>query len=259
LSFDPGDLWRPILEVRNNGTLTDATVTVSVTSPSGDVTNPSTTRSSLGTYTADVPLDEVGQWTAAWTVAGTVTGFEEQSVYVRRLGSKVVSVTDVRDRLNKSLTVDDDEIDAMIDAAIAEYETYVGPVSGSVTEKFDGGTGWLLLGSPNVSALTEAVYSDGTVIDVADLDLDTRTGIVRWGYNTAGVFTYGSRNVTVTYTVGALPANHRETIIADVAGYFAATQRGPAGLPGEGYEAGYAANPLVMFPRIRALAAPSLA
>jgi hypothetical protein len=71
--------------------------------------------------------------------------------------------------------------------------------------------------------------------------------------------------VSITYAAPALPANHREVIIADVAGYFAATQRGGAGRPsftGEaGYEEAYASTPQVLFPRIRALAAsyPALA
>jgi len=171
----------------------------------------------------------------------------------------VVTVAEVKLRLDKTLTVDDDEIETMITAALAEYTEWVGPVSGTVVEKIDGGRSGLILGNISASTLVSAVYSDGTVIDVDDLDLDTATGIVHWGYDTAGYFTSGRRNVTITYTVAAVPANHREAIIADVAGYFAATQRGPA-LPGdEGLEAGWAANPLVLFPRIRALGGTGIA
>jgi hypothetical protein len=61
-----------------------------------------------------------------------------------------------------------------------------------------------------------------------------------------------------------LPANHKEAIAADVAGYFEVTQRssgaGQADFPGEGgYEAAYGTTPQVLFPRIRALAAPVVA
>jgi hypothetical protein len=259
MSFDPGDLWRPILEVRDSdGALLDATVAFSVTSPAGTVTTPSVTWTATGTYTADVLLDEVGRWTATWTVSGAVTGVEQQSAYVRRLGSNVISVAEVKARTNKTLIVDDDEIAEMIDAAIAEYEEYVGPVSGTATQTFDGGSGYLLLASMNVASLVSVTYADGTVVDVGDLDLDPATGIVRWGWGTAGAFASGRRNVQVTYTAGALPANHRETIIADVAGYFEATQEGPAG-PDDGYALGNRSAPLVLFPRIRALALPGIA
>jgi hypothetical protein len=171
----------------------------------------------------------------------------------------VITVAEVKTRLNKTLTVDDDEIQDMIDAAEAEYERLIGPLAGSVTEKHNGGGTSIVLRSANVSAITAASYADGTTITVADLDLDTSTGIVYWGYNTAGSFTFGSRNVSITYAVGSLPADHRETIIADVAGYFEVTQRGGGSLrpafPGEGeYEAAYAATPAVLFPRIAALA-----
>lgn len=165
-------------------------------------------------------------------------------------------LADLRERLNKTTTADDVELGQMIDAAVAEYVELIGPLTGTVVEKASGGQTSIILSDPRATALTSVVYTDGTVVDVADLDLDTATGILHWGYNTAGSFTYGSRNVVVTYTV-SLPDNHREAIIADVAGYFAATQRGAVtGALPTGYEASYEdrSTPLVLFPRIRALA-----
>lgn len=175
-----------------------------------------------------------------------------------------VSPDEVKLRLGKTTSDDDGEIEDMIAAAEAEYAELIGPI-GSTTAKFHGGGASIILPA-GVTAVTAAAYDDGTTIDLDDLDLDTRTGILHWGYNTAGVFTTGMRNVTLTYTV-ALPANHREAIIADVAGYFAATQRGGGTVtprfPGEGYAEAYEApgTPLTLFPRIRALAArmPSIA
>lgn len=178
----------------------------------------------------------------------------------------VVDVEDVKARLGKSLSVDDGEIEDMIDAAEAEYAELIGPLSGTVVEKHHGGGASIILRNPQASEITAAEYADGTEITLADLDLDTSTGIVHWGYDTVGLFTYGSRNVTITYTV-SLPANHREAIIADVAGYFAATQRGGGGrgtaFPSEAAVDAYDAvgGPITLFPRIRALAerAPSIA
>ena len=166
----------------------------------------------------------------------------------------VVTVAQVRERLNKTLTVDDGEIADMIDAAEAEYADWVGPLAGR-TLRYNGG-GTVLTLPVNATAVTAVSYTDGTTVNVADFDFDPDTGLLHWGYNTAGYFPAGSRNVLVTFTV-TVPANHLETIVADVAGYFASTQRGSnvGALPG-GYEAGYEdrSTPVVLFPRIRALA-----
>lgn len=172
-----------------------------------------------------------------------------------------VTVDDVKARLNKTLSVDDAEIQKMLNAALVEYAEWVGPLAGTVTETFDGGGSTLVLRSTAATAILAASYDSGITITVSDLSLDTRTGIVRWGYGTAGAFTSGQR-VSVTYTVGSLAANHAETIAADVAGYFAATQRGGTTFAptfaGEGYAEPFDSapgSPVVLFPRIRALAA----
>ena len=178
-----------------------------------------------------------------------------------------VTLAEVKLRLNKSGSTDDTELQQMIDAAEAEYAEWVIGVKGqtpiastSVVQRFNGGTSSLVLRAPHVSAITAASYTDGSTLTYTDLDLDTATGIVYWLYNTAGYFTWGTRNVTITYTLGTLPANHREAIIADVAGYFQATQNGPVGLPGdEGYQEAFSGTPVTLFPRIRALAMPSIA
>lgn len=172
-----------------------------------------------------------------------------------------ILLADVKARLNKTVTVDDTEIQSMIDAAEAEYAEYVGPISGTVTEKLDGGGTALILASPHASAITEAAYTDGTAISVDDLDLNTQTGIVYWNYGTAGRFAYGCRNVTVTYTIGTLPANHRKVIVEEVASWFRLTQRGnDSRFVNDEYDtAPLGASPLTIFPRIRGLAQPVVA
>lgn len=166
----------------------------------------------------------------------------------------VIPLAEAKTRLNKAaaVTTDDVELQAMLDAAESEYADWVAPLVGK-TLRYDGGGERLIL-PRNVTAVTEVTYADGTVVALSDLDFDVDTGIL---HKVAGTFTTGQRNVRVTFTV-ALPAHHREAILADVAGYFAATQRGNSGgaLP-PGYEAGFEdrGTPLVLFPRIRALAA----
>lgn len=180
-----------------------------------------------------------------------------------------VLLATVLKRLNKSAD-SNGEIQDMINKAEAEYAEWVLGLPGqtpiastSVTQKFNGGGNRIILAAPHVTAITAASYSDGSTLTYTDLDLDTLTGLVGWKYNTAGYFTSGIRNVSITYTLGALPANHEETIIADVCGYYAATQRAGSSRPAFAGEAGYEdvfqTNPLVLFPRIRALAAAVVA
>jgi hypothetical protein len=253
--YDIGDVVTLDFTDEVDGVPTDAgAVTVTVTKPDGSTVTPSVSHDDVGVYSAQYAPTLDGPYTYRWVATGTGQTAESGSFYV----GAVVSVAEVRDRLNKDLTVDDGEIADMIVAAQAEYAEYVGPLPGSVTETLNGGGTTLVLRSPNPTAITSAVYSDGTTITTADLDPDSSTGIVYWKYGTTGRFTGGTRNVTVTYTVGDLPANHREAIIADVAGYFEMTQEGPAG-PDDGYATGNRSTPLVLFPRIRSLAMPGVA
>jgi hypothetical protein len=258
-----GETYDPVL---NGGSMTSMTIK-SVDGLTTLATTTSWAKIADGHYRATfaTSIASAGDYPVivVWEATGTgptVTDTTD-TVRVEAFGGStdpVVSVALVKLRLNKTLSVDDTEILDMIAAASAEYAEWVGPLNGTVTETHHGGGTSLILRNSNPATIVTAVYSDGTTIDVADLDLDTSTGIVYWGYNTAGYFTRGLRNVTVTYTVGAVPANHREAIAADIAGYFAATQR--EGIPGdEGYQDSWAANPLVLFPRIRSLAAPSIA
>jgi len=163
------------------------------------------------------------------------------------------TLAQVRGRLNKTAPspADDADILDMIDAAEAEYASVVGPLPGSKTVRLDGGP--VLILPPGSAAVTAAAYSNGTAINLADLDIDPDTAILY------GSLSPGFRNVVLTVTIGSLPANHREAIIADVAGYFAATQRGGqrSALPAEGYAEGFGqerTTPLTLWPRIRALA-----
>lgn len=183
----------------------------------------------------------------------------------------VVLVTDIEAALRKTpaITTDDGEMQRLINEAEAEYAEWVlglpglSPIAGTTVtaERFDGGRDSLYL-PLHTTAVTAAAYTDGTTIDVDDLVLNTRTGHLSWGYNTAGWFTWGTRNLSLSFTLGSLPANHKGAIIDDVAGYFAVTHRSNSAtdFPGEeGYESLFGSTPLVRFPRIRALAGPSIA
>lgn len=170
----------------------------------------------------------------------------------------VLAVADVKARLNKTTTADDAELQAMLDAAEAEYARLVSPI-GSDTFRYDG-TGPIIL--PRNATVTSASYLDGTPIPLADLYHNRNSGVLEWNAYRTSTSTYmvwdgALRDINVTFST-TLPAQDREAILADVAGLFAATQRGnsPGALP-TGYESGLEdrTTPITLFPRIKALAA----
>lgn len=221
-------------------------------------------KDSTGKFHYDFVPATSGHYEAYWQAGGAVVTSFEESFDVRPAYSNIVSVDDVKARLNKSQLkhLDDDKIRDQIDAAIDAYREWVlnnAPITGQYSEVLDGGGTSLRLSVPTVASLVSLTYADGTVVNTTDVTLDTTTGQVFWNYGTAGRFAGGSRYVTVTYMVGALPAHHREAIVADVAGWFSATSRGPDPLAEEGLAASWNMNPLVSFPRIRALAGPAVA
>lgn len=126
---------------------------------------------------------------------------------------------DVRPRLNKTSTVDDNEIQDMIDAAEAEFIELIGPLD--VTSYTDQKAGPVaILKFPIVAVSSVTNYYGTPLIASTDYAINAPAGVLtlpRYG----GPF-------TVVYTAGyaILPANYREVIVADVAGYFASTQRG---------------------------------
>jgi hypothetical protein len=71
--LDVGDRYEIVYLAYNDAkALTDATVALTVTDPTGAVTNPSMTHASTGTYTYDLTLTTAGVWTYKIVATGTV-------------------------------------------------------------------------------------------------------------------------------------------------------------------------------------------
>lgn len=160
----------------------------------------------------------------------------------------VLTVAEVKDRLNKTTNVDDAELHSMLEAAEAEYAELVGPI-GTVSRPYYGGlfprySSGVVVTDANGNDVTATYSNQGS----PNLYWNTWTGAMGHGLVTTPL--------TISYTA-TLPAHHREAILADVANYFAVTQRGssPGALPVD-LEGGTddRTTPLVLFPRIRALA-----
>lgn len=143
----------------------------------------------------------------------------------------VVPLADLKTHLDITDNTDDAELQDKLDAAEAHLARLVGPLeSETVTDEIhSGGRASLLLRRYPVVSFTSAEYADGTAITVGDLDVDPESGIVRWGYNTAGWFIAGTRNVKVTYEAGrsALPPDLTLAVLLLAADMWE-TQRGNA-------------------------------
>jgi hypothetical protein len=120
--------------------------------------------------------------------------------------------------LNKTANPAETELQSFIDRAEAILTVRIGPLAATtVTDEWHaGGSSTLVLRKFPVISLTSAAYFDGTALTIGDLTVDGDTGIVYWGYNTAGYFPdYGPRSVKVTYSAGraSLPADLQEAVL----------------------------------------------
>lgn len=178
----------------------------------------------------------------------------------------VITVDEVASRLRMraaAQAVAEDKIQAMIDAAEAEYEELVGPITEQndvavVTPALlpDGMHGIYTPRTPLV-AITSITDGYGTTVDTADyIVTHAATGLVRPAASGAiSLTTVWPSRVVVSYIYGGLPANHREFLIAEIAGYYAATQRaGDERTDANGYADGFYSAPTKLFPRIADLA-----
>ena len=68
------------LVYNDSGALTDATVALTVTDPSGNTTTPSVNHASTGTYTSTFTLTAAGVWYGTWAVSGAVVKVDEFQV-----------------------------------------------------------------------------------------------------------------------------------------------------------------------------------
>ncbi|MCL6733292.1 hypothetical protein [Streptomyces neyagawaensis] len=139
---------------------------------------------STGTYTYDYPSAQAGRHTVRWLATGLNAGAYTDTFDVREQNPPwIISHADAKAHLNKTATADDDEVRAMNEAVTATVEWYVGAVVvRTVTEvhAFQVAKTLALRTVPAISLTSvSAVLTGGTSYEVADLDLDTSSGIVR--------------------------------------------------------------------------------
>jgi hypothetical protein len=204
----------------------DAGVVFTVTLPDGTTATPATTNPSTGVYQALYVTTQAGlhHWSATTTSHGPQTGVFNVEPLV---AAAIVSLAEVKDHLNLSVTTYDEELRAAIFAASAWVEERIGPVARrTVVETITPTSGRLFLAQSPVISLTSVIgaYAAGGTWTVGSLYLDGEAGIVDTGYGPP----FG-RTVTVTYVAGrAIVPGPVQWATKEMVAWLWDTQRGPA-------------------------------
>lgn len=157
---------------------------------------------STGLYAYDYPSTQAGRHTVRWVATGVHAGAYTDSFDVREAAPPaILSLADAKKHLNKTSTTDDDEIRSWVESITSGIEGLCGPVVvRTVTERHEGRrVPMIALRHTPVLTLTSVVpvLDGGTAYVVADLDVDTSTGVVQ--RLDGGTLTGPLR---VTYTAG---------------------------------------------------------
>lgn len=207
-------------ELVSGADLTGATVTCAVSAP--DLTTVTYTTSTGvtvtgSTATVSIPATQVGQYLLLWNVTGTVSGMQEDQFTVKAAKRELMSIGDLRDELNIADTSKDEKLRRWLTAAGDVIENVTGPLRATTrTERFDGGTEWVVLSARWVSAVTSVVETWATVnytLTEQPLGASTDAFGYTWDPNTntitrrtyggaAAYFQPGLRTVAVTYLEG---------------------------------------------------------
>jgi uncharacterized phiE125 gp8 family phage protein len=230
----------------SNGTLTNATVTVTVRLPDGTTAAPTPNNPSTGTYSFDYTTTIIGRHEYDVSATGGVLGS-----LVRKIGGDVfhvdspstaaqlVGLAEAKAHLNQSasVTTDDEELRRVIATAsgLVEAETRLWHRS-TVIEEYDPANRLYLRSRPVVSVTS--VVQDGTTLGATTYELTPIGDALRAAAGGSAPWS-GTGKVTVTYVAGetVVPVPVRDAVLLTVAEIWK-SQRGPAGLPLQG-TAGY--------------------
>jgi hypothetical protein len=168
------------------GTLANAgSMAVTITLP--DATSATVTPvapTSTGVYAYDYATVQAGRHSVRWVATGVNAGAYTDSFDVREsVPPGILSLADAKKHLNKTSTTDDDEIRSWVESITAGIEGLCGPVIvRTVTERHDGRrVPFICLRHTPILSVTSvvAILTGGTTYTVADLDIDTETGVVQ--------------------------------------------------------------------------------
>ncbi|MEV6437239.1 hypothetical protein [Streptomyces anulatus] len=184
MPYDLGATARLTAECRDpGGTLTTAaTAVVTIGLPDGTTATPAVTETGTGIYQADYPTTTPGRHTVRWAWTGPSAAYTDLFDVREETPPAILPFADALIQVNASAR-DHEDLRFWIGATTLAVEYFVGPVAvRTVTELHSVGTvRALALRKVPVLTLTSVtpVLSGGTSYDLADLDLDEATGIVR--------------------------------------------------------------------------------
>lgn len=190
MPFDLGDTVRLTSDATDpGGTLTNATgATLTITLPDGTTTSPAVTNppAQTGKYTVDYVSVQAGRHLVRWVFTGPASAYTDMFDVRPADPPLIFSLADARKHVNATVTTHDEELRGWVESTGRAVEFFAGAVARrTVTEVHDDLPQWgartlALRTTPAISLTTvAAVLTGGTSYDVADLDLDGETGIVR--------------------------------------------------------------------------------
>lgn len=238
--IDLGDVYPLTLDIADaDGNPADATtVVLTITLPDLTTDTPAVQHPETGRYQVDYPTEQAGRHTARWVATGSNAGSYVEVFDVRQASPGfIISLLDAKRHLNQDLTktTSDEELRTHIEAATSVVEDVVGPVVVRTYSEIDrGGTALCLSHCPVVSLTTvAAVLTGGAGYEVADLDVDTETGVVR---RLDGGSFCGPLRVTYKAGRAVIPPNISQAA-REIVRHMWDTQRGHTGArPGFGEE-----------------------
>ncbi|MGW1492566.1 hypothetical protein [Streptomyces sp. NPDC002402] len=186
MPFDLGDTVRLEASSRDaGGTLTTAAAAVlTITLPDGTAVTPSVPApASAGLYVVDYVTAQAGRHSVRWVFTTPASAYTDSFDVREAVPPAILSLADGKEHLNKTTTTDDDEIRSWIESITAGIEGLCGPVVvRTVVERHDGRrVPMVCLRQAPILSVTSvvAILSGGTTYTVADLDVDTETGVVQ--------------------------------------------------------------------------------
>lgn len=235
--FDLADPVPLTINVKDaTGTLANAgAVTIVITLPDGTVSSPAITNPSAGVYQSTYVPTMGGLHSARWVATGAnASSFAD--VFDVRSGTPpyITSLSDTKQFLNITGSTDDEELRGYIEAATLVVENIVGPVVVRTVVEVKNPGQVIVLNHAPVISLTSliSVQPGGPTYNVADLDLDPATGIVRHPI-ISSIYFWGPLRVTYVAGRRQIPAHH--TLAARIIiGHLWETQRAQMGRTSRG-------------------------
>lgn len=246
--YDLGDDVDLTATIKNSsGVVADATtVSCVVTLPDLTTASTSVTRTSTGTYSISFTPTISGRHQVAWTATGANKCALTDVFNVRDTSElPPVSLQELKDHLNITVSTSDEELRDTLDAATAIAEMYCARSLSTrlIVETFNGRDGVLL--THPVALSVSSVVEDGVTLTTNDYQLVAGVAVDRLS---GGSVTEWSRadsgNVVVTYLAGLSGAelNAARRGVLEIARHLWRTQRGSQNIgardewtPGEGF------------------------